>query len=487
MLEGFVPFPPEFARRYRERGYWQDRSLAQEFAAVFEKYSPRTALVDGERRWTYAELDAASDNLALNLLDLGLEPLDRVVPTLPNVAEFVILYFALQKLGCIPIAALVTHRYAEISQFVRLSQARCCVYPQSTGDFRFAPMVERVQAENPSLELRLVLGEAGPGEHSLVELIERPATRPVESLRAIAIDPADPCIFQLSGGTTGIPKLIPRTGNDYAYNSKVAAEVAGVTADSVLLLGAADRAQPAARLPRHPGLPVQRRQGGTARQHPAGRDVRAYRAAPRHASEGRSGAAHPSHQRPVGGGFRPVVGAADPERWPAHAARGAAAHARAVPQRLRAGELRHVRRAADVRPPGRRRGSAAGDLRPAGLRRRRGEADRRRRRRGDRWRSRRAGLPRPVHAARLLRRARVQRAPVHRRRLLSIGRPDAAASERQLRGRGPQEGSHQPRRREDQRRGSGEPHPDASRGTERRLRADARRRCSASGCAPAWC
>ena len=59
---------------------------------------------------------------------------------------------------------------------------------------------------------------------------------PSSRLDEIDISPADPCIFQLSGGTTGIPKLIPRTNNDYAYNSKVAAEVAGVTRDSVLLL-----------------------------------------------------------------------------------------------------------------------------------------------------------------------------------------------------------------------------------------------------------
>jgi 2,3-dihydroxybenzoate-AMP ligase len=93
-----------------------------------------------------------------------------------------------------------------------------------------------VQAENPCLQLRLVLGEAGPGEHSLTALIDTPASQPASVLAGIPIDPADPCIFQLSGGTTGIPKLIPRTGNDYAYNSKVAAEVAGVDAESVLLL-----------------------------------------------------------------------------------------------------------------------------------------------------------------------------------------------------------------------------------------------------------
>ncbi|OVZ57166.1 2,3-dihydroxybenzoate-AMP ligase [Pigmentiphaga sp. NML080357] len=236
MLEGFVPFPPEFARRYRQRGYWQDRSLAQEFAQMFERYPDRVALIDGPRTYTYADLDRLSDNLALHLLALGLKPLDRVVPTLPNVAEFVILYFALQKIGAIPIAALVTHRYLEISQFVRLAQARCCVYPAVQGDFAFGPVIERVQSENDCLRLRLVLGPAGPGEHSLTALIDTPAPGDRSALRDIRIDPEDPCIFQLSGGTTGIPKLIPRTNNDYAYNSKVASQVTRVEPDSVLLL-----------------------------------------------------------------------------------------------------------------------------------------------------------------------------------------------------------------------------------------------------------
>jgi 2,3-dihydroxybenzoate-AMP ligase len=236
MLDGFVPFPPEFAERYRAKGYWQDRTLAQEFDAVFRKFASRTALIDGARRYTYADVDRLSANLALNLLELGLKPLDRVLPVLPNIAEFVILYFALQKIGCIPIAALVTHRYAEMSQFTKLAQARCCVYPEQVGDFRFAPVVQRIQHENECMQLRLVLGKAGPGEHSLLDLIERPAKQDRSALAALDIAPTDPCIFQLSGGTTGIPKLIPRTNNDYAYNSKVAAQVCELTQDSVLLL-----------------------------------------------------------------------------------------------------------------------------------------------------------------------------------------------------------------------------------------------------------
>ena len=236
MLQGFVPFPADYAARYRAKGYWRDQSLAQEFAHVFERFADRIALIDGDQQYSYAELDRVTDNLALNLLEIGIKPLDRVVPTLPNCGEFVILYFALVKIGAIPIAALVTHRFAEISQFVQLSGASTCVYVQKQGDFSFAPMIERVQAENATLTVRIVLGQPQQGEHSLRELIDRPASLPRSALSDIVIDPTDPCIFQLSGGTTGIPKLIPRTGNDYAYNSKVAAEVVQVDAESVLLL-----------------------------------------------------------------------------------------------------------------------------------------------------------------------------------------------------------------------------------------------------------
>jgi 2,3-dihydroxybenzoate-AMP ligase len=90
-------------------------------------------------------------------------------------------------------------------------------------------MIRRVQADNPHLRHCIPLS-------LLRKLIERPPVRPVSELKQIKIDPTDPCIFQLSGGTTGIPKLIPRTHNDYAYNSKTAAPVCGVTGDSVLLL-----------------------------------------------------------------------------------------------------------------------------------------------------------------------------------------------------------------------------------------------------------
>jgi 2,3-dihydroxybenzoate-AMP ligase len=236
MLEGVVPFPPEFARHYRERGYWADKSLAQEFDVVFKRFASRVALIDRGKSITYAELDHLSTNLALHLLEAGFVPLDRVVVQLPNVAEFVILYFALQKIGCIPIAALVTHRFAEISQFVELSGAKACVIPEAHGDCDYADIVNRIKKQSPSLKFGILLGAKREGFLSLSDMIAAPAKLPASALSRLRFDPTDPAVFQLSGGTTGIPKLIPRTHNDYAYNSKVASSVCGVTLDSVLLI-----------------------------------------------------------------------------------------------------------------------------------------------------------------------------------------------------------------------------------------------------------
>jgi 2,3-dihydroxybenzoate-AMP ligase len=235
MLEGVVRFPPEFAARYRAKGYWQDRSIADIFAEVVARFADRIAVIHRDQFVTYGQLDEQSTRLALNLLDEGLKPLDRVVVQLPNVVEFTYLYFALQKIGSIPIMALPTHRFREMSQFVELSGAVACATPDKTKDFDYRDLFRRIRPASKSLRYGIVLGDAPEGYLSLAELIARPNKRSPEELRSVKIDPEDPAVFQLSGGTTGIPKLIPRTHNDYVYNSKMAAAVTGIGSDSVLL------------------------------------------------------------------------------------------------------------------------------------------------------------------------------------------------------------------------------------------------------------
>ena len=237
MLEGFVPFPEAFARKYREKGYWEDRTLADTFSEVCSRYADRVAICDATTEVTYAELDDQAKDLALNLLDVGLKPGDIVVLQLGNVLEFVYTYFALLKMGVRPILALHTHRYRELKQFVEISGAVATFTTDKAKDCDFADIVNRMEVECDRLTLKFMLGEAADGFHSLTELIEAGARRDPSDLDAIqtAIDPSEPALFLLSGGTTGIPKLIPRSHNDYVCNSKLAVKQAGIDENSVLL------------------------------------------------------------------------------------------------------------------------------------------------------------------------------------------------------------------------------------------------------------
>jgi len=235
-LPGVTPFPAGFAARCRAAGYWEDRPLGAFYDEVFASHGARTALVHGDETVSYAQLKVRVDRLARHLLRMGVRPLDRFVMQLPNVPEFVYLYFALERLGAIPIMALASHRWTEVSAFIELAGARGYILPARLGDFDFAELAGRLTDRYPGLDLLLTVGGVFPGAVSVTDLLTHEASVPASALDEVAVDPDEPCVFQLSGGTTGVPKLIPRTHNDYVYNTKAAVAVNDVRADDCLLV-----------------------------------------------------------------------------------------------------------------------------------------------------------------------------------------------------------------------------------------------------------
>jgi 2,3-dihydroxybenzoate-AMP ligase len=220
LLEGFTPVPPEFATLYRAKGYWLDRPMGTYFRDLFVKGGDRVAVVAGAERVTYRQLGERIDHLARHLLDHGVEPLDRVVMQLPNRIEFIYLYFALLRVGAIPLMALPPHRKHEIGHFVSFAEAVGYAAADKAGDFSFVDMARDIRRDNPKLRLLFILADKVP-DHclSLRELMRTPPKASQAALDAVEIDPDEPAVFQLSGGTTGIPKIIPRTHNDYILNS----------------------------------------------------------------------------------------------------------------------------------------------------------------------------------------------------------------------------------------------------------------------------
>jgi 2,3-dihydroxybenzoate-AMP ligase len=239
VLDGVTPFPAEFAARYRALGYWEDRPLFDGFTAALAAYADRVAVVDEAGPVTYGQLSERSERLARVLLDMGLRPLDRVIVQLPNTAMFAYLYFALLRIGAAPVLALPGHRRREISQFASISGAAALAVPAVARGFDFAAMAADVMTDRPDLRLCLIQGlNEAPNDPRFVRLEDLLFREPRTSrpaLDEISIDPCDPALFLLSGGTTGIPKLIPRTHNDYLYNSRVAAAACEIGVGDVLL------------------------------------------------------------------------------------------------------------------------------------------------------------------------------------------------------------------------------------------------------------
>jgi 2,3-dihydroxybenzoate-AMP ligase len=237
MLEGCTPFPAEDAARYRREGYWLGLTVGQALDKAAAEFGHREALSYGQRRYTYAEVRQAADRLAYHFAKLGLEPLDRVVMQLPNVPEFVFAFFALMKIGVIPVMALRPHRHNEIRHFLNHSGARGYLIPDRIRDFDFRDMAAEMQTENAVLEHVIVAGEPSPGQVSIDELL---ATEVGDDAVALLDDrrpdPGEVALMLLSGGTTALPKLIPRTHDDYLCCFRLCAGVAEIGPQTVYLV-----------------------------------------------------------------------------------------------------------------------------------------------------------------------------------------------------------------------------------------------------------
>ncbi|MFC5141520.1 (2,3-dihydroxybenzoyl)adenylate synthase [Actinomycetospora rhizophila] len=239
VARGVVPYPAEFAERYRAAGYWTGQTFPDLLDTAVAEHGGRTAVVgtgpSGEQRWTYAELDARARGLAVGLAELGVAPGDRVVVWLPNVPEYLETIFALFRLGALPVFALPAHRGSEIRYFAEHAEAVAIVTVARHDRFDHAAAAAEVAAAVPSV--RHVVVAAPPGAELPAGALPLSSLRhaPRDVLPGDGADPSSVAFLQLSGGTTGLPKLIPRTHDDYLYSVRASAEICGLSPDTVYL------------------------------------------------------------------------------------------------------------------------------------------------------------------------------------------------------------------------------------------------------------
>ena len=232
LADGFVPIVPTLAARYRAAGVFDDRPLLAAFDDAAAQHPDAPAVTDTQsgRTLSYGQLSAAVATRAGGFRDAGLAPGDRVVLQLGNSAEFVVSFLALLRAGVAPVMTLPAHRIAEIAHLAATAGAVGYLAEDGRRGYDYRELAAELQRRVPSVRTVFIDGEPG-------RFAPLPARDPAySSLESMVPDPDLPALFLVSGGTTGLPKLIARTHNDYGFNARQSARITALTADDVYLV-----------------------------------------------------------------------------------------------------------------------------------------------------------------------------------------------------------------------------------------------------------
>ena len=238
MRAGAVPWPDQRAAAYVAAGFWRQRPLGAYLWDWADDFGSRVAVVDAERRISYQELAELADVLAERLATCGLRCGDNMLIQLPNCWEFLVLLFGCLRLGVAPVLTMMTLREHELTQLAKLADVTAVAVPSRWRDVDHQRLAERVAASCDPAPRILVLGDhVRTPNISISRLLERDSGHQARRMRldASAPDPGDVALFLLSGGTTGTPKIISRTHNDYEYNARRSGEVCEFHAETVYL------------------------------------------------------------------------------------------------------------------------------------------------------------------------------------------------------------------------------------------------------------
>ena len=235
-----VRYPGELARRYRRSGLWGTRTIADELHAAATAHPRREAVVALDGRMTYRELDERTDVLAAGLAGLGLGPGDPVLFQVTNRLGAIVAWYGVLKAGLVPVCTLAAHRGHEIGQISRQVGAVAHLVEAGTPGFDLVGFAAGQQHDHPTLRHILVLGPsgdtaggtAGTAIESLGAGTDPQAARAAVEEIQRGLDPDDVAVFQLSGGTTGVPKVIPRLHAEYWYNAAAYARSWGWSPDT---------------------------------------------------------------------------------------------------------------------------------------------------------------------------------------------------------------------------------------------------------------
>ncbi|MBW2207686.1 MAG: AMP-binding protein [Deltaproteobacteria bacterium] len=240
-LEGFTPYRKEDAEKYNKLRWWAGLTFGDLVDKAADIYPDKVGFVDGMSRLTFSEAREKVNRLAVSFMELGIKTLDRILVQLPNWNEFIYAYFALQKIGAIPVLLIDKYRQYEINYLIRLTGATHWVVAEKYKKVDYRPIVKDVLKESPRIQHVILARSENPeGFLSLEQLIGNGDLTEANLTRLAERRPDPMQVGHLgpTGGTTGLPKVVPRTHNDYLCRVEYAARAWELTSNDTLLVAA---------------------------------------------------------------------------------------------------------------------------------------------------------------------------------------------------------------------------------------------------------
>lgn len=217
--------PVSTAQKYRHLGLWKGQTHWEFFCESVQRHGDMPAIRDAHRALTYRQLQDSVEQISSALAVRGICTEQTVVVQLPNSIVFLEVVLALFRLGAVPVFALPSHGSLEVQHFCRIAEAAAYVGP---AHVQSAPHVaDALRSDQPSVRI-IEIDVAGDNPWAM-----ETASHPVDP----AVVSADSLAFlQLSGGTTAIPKLIPRTHDDYLYSVRCSVEICDLRAGDTMMI-----------------------------------------------------------------------------------------------------------------------------------------------------------------------------------------------------------------------------------------------------------
>jgi len=236
-LEGFIGPNTEDEQRYIANGWWRNVTFGDVLDEAAEKYPDKEALVDNNLRLTFTQLRQTIDRLAANLVGLGIQKGDCVLLQLPNWAEFLFSFYGLQKIGAPVVLMLPRHGLREINHFSRLTKAKAWILPDKYHTTDYVPIIDQVLKSNPTLKHTIIVrGKENDAYVSFDKLMNVTAPYRTDQIAENRPEPSDVAFIMPTGGTTGLPKAVPRTHKSAICDAWYRTEARQQSNDDICLL-----------------------------------------------------------------------------------------------------------------------------------------------------------------------------------------------------------------------------------------------------------